>query len=121
MVNKEQNTSSKISLTDFMKKQSEKKSAQNDSKSSGKKKSKQDEEKAKAEEELEEAKKVSIGKAGMIQDKSDMYKRMFIEAITRYVMAITLIVAVVLAFVHSLPLISAFLRKFISSLFIGDI
>jgi hypothetical protein len=80
-----------------------------------------EEEEMTEEEKLAEAKKESVGKAASYQDTSEMYKRLFIETTTRYVLLISLLVGSIIALIKLMPAIVAFINGLLSRILLGGL
>ncbi len=115
-------------LISFMKKQMTKKvdtSSKNSTlqqvkKGAAKKNQEGDGEEMTEEEKVEEAKKESRGKSAS-QDNSEMYKKLFIETITRYVLIIALLVGSMIVLIKILPAAAAMINGLLTKILLGSI
>ena len=78
-------------------------------------------EKLSDEEKLKTAKKESNAKAAIMQDKTAMFKRMFLEATMKYVLAISLLVAAIISLIKFIPMLGNFLHGLLARILIGGL
>ncbi len=113
-------------LSAFVKKQFNEKKDTKESSSKGLFVSKKDidqiksEEELEAEKELEEAKKTSSNKAAQI-NQTRMMKKIFMEKFMKYLIFISLISILIIAFIKLIPLAGKFLNGLVSRIIFGFI
>ena len=84
------------------------------------KKDRENDEEMTEEEKVEEAKKESRSKVAN-QDTSEMYKKLFIETIVRYVLIIALLVGAMIVLIKIIPAAAAMVNGLFSKILLGSI